>query len=180
MTSYPVTAVTDEHTLIAATKGGSLPAYRRLYEMHVAMVYGLACRLVRDRAAAEDVTQEVFIKVWKDIRNFRGDSKFATWLHRVCSLTAITYLRRQRGWLKRVVLGDEAMPEIADPSLSEADLETCIKRLPERARVVFVLHAIEGYRHEDIAALCGIAVGSSKAHLHRARQLLEEWMTHER
>ena len=179
MTSYPLTTVTDEHTLIAATKGGSLTAYRRLYEMHVARVYGLACRLVRDRAAAEDVTQEVFIKVWKDISNFRGDSQFSTWLHRVCSLTAITYLRRQRGWLKRVILGDEAIAEIPDQSINEADLETCIRQLPERARVVFVLHAIEGFRHEDIARICGIAVGSSKAHLHRARQLLQEWMTHE-
>jgi len=177
MTSNPLVTVTDEHTLIAATKGGSLPAYRRLYEMHVGMVHGLACRLLRDRAAAEDVTQEVFIKVWKDIRNFRGDSQFSTWLHRVCSFTAITYLRRQRGWLKRVVLGDEAVPETAELSITETDLESCVRQLPERARIVFVLHAIEGYRHEEIAALCGIAVGSSKAHLHRARQLLEEWMT---
>ena len=96
-----------------------------------------------------------------------------------CSLTAITYLRRQRGWLKRVILGDEAIAEIPDQSINEADLETCIRQLPERARVVFVLHAIEGFRHEDIARICGIAVGSSKAHLHRARQLLQEWMTHE-
>jgi len=177
MTSNPVVTLSDEHTLIAATKGGSLVAYRRLYDMHVAMVHGLACRLVRDRAAAEDVTQEVFIKVWKDIRNFRGDSQFSTWLHRVCSLTAITYLRRQRGWLKRVVLGDDAVPEVADQSSNEIDLEAGIRQLPERARIVFVLYAIEGYRHEQIAELCGIAVGSSKAHLHRARQLLQEWMT---
>jgi len=169
----------DETILISSAKSGDITAYRMLYQMHVAMVYGLACRLVRDRSAAEDVTQEVFIKVWKDIGSFRGDAKLSTWLHRICSLTAITYLRRQRGWLTRVVIDDDSIPEIADDSMNEVDFDSYVRRLPERARIVFVLHAIEGYRHDEIAELCHMAVGSSKAQFHRARQLLEKWMSHE-
>ncbi|MES1195764.1 MAG: RNA polymerase sigma factor [Steroidobacter sp.] len=169
----------DESALIGAAQRGDLTAYRMLYQVHVAMVYGLACRLVKDRSAAEDVTQEVFIKVWKDIGSFRGESKFSTWLHSICSLTAITYLRRQRGWLKRVITGDESIPEIAETSVGNVDLESYVKRLPERARIVFVLHAVEGYPHEEVARLCGMAVGSSKAQFHRAKQLLQEWMNHE-
>jgi RNA polymerase sigma-70 factor (ECF subfamily) len=177
----PLTAtdLVDESELISAVQRGDLTAYRRLYEIHVGMVYGLASRLLKDRAAAEDVTQEVFVKVWKDIAAFRGESKFSTWLHRVCTLTAITYLRKQRGWLKRVIANDDAVPEVPDASIASVDLESYVQRLPERARIVFVLHGIEGYRHEEIAELCNTAVGTSKAQFHRARQLLEEWMSHE-
>jgi len=173
------TNAVDESELISAVQHGDLTAYRRLYEIHVGMVYGLASRLLKDRSAAEDVTQEVFVKVWKDIGSFRGESKFSTWLHRVCSLTAITYLRRQRGWLKRVITNADTVPDMPDTSVGNVDLESYVKRLPERARIVFVLHAIEGYRHEEIAELCNMATGTSKAQFHRARQLLEEWMNHE-
>ena len=170
------TNLDDEATLIAAAKHGDLTAYRRLYENHLSMVYGLACRLVRDRTAAEDVTQEVFIKVWKDIGSFRGDSKLSTWLHRICSFTAISYLRRQRGWLKRVTGAEDSIPDVTVNSIGDVDLESYVNQLPQRARIVFVLHAIEGYRHDEIAQMCNIAVGSSKAHFHRAKQLLQEWM----
>lgn len=173
------TPAPDEPALIGAAQRGDLTAYRMLYQIHVAMVYGLAYRLVKDRSAAEDVTQETFIKVWKDIGSFRGDSKFSTWLHRIGSLTAITYLRKHRGWLRRVITDDESIPEIADASIGNVDLESYVKQLPERARIVFVLHAIEGHGHEEIAKLCNMAVGSSKAQFHRARQLLQEWMNHE-
>lgn len=177
--TFASTPAPDEANLIGAAQRGDLTAYRKLYDIHVGMVYGLATRLVKDRSAAEYVTQEVFIKVWKDIGKFRGDSKFSTWLHRICTLTAITYLRRQRNWLKRVVTGDESIPEIATASQGNVDLGSYVSRLPERARIVFVLHAIEGYMHEEIASMCDMAVGSSKAQFHRAKQLLEEWMNHE-
>jgi RNA polymerase sigma-70 factor (ECF subfamily) len=169
----------DDTALISAAQRGDLTAYRKLYDIHVGMVYGLATRLVKDRSAAEDVAQEVFIKVWKDIGQFRNESKFSTWLHRICTFTSISYLRRQRSWLKRVITGDDAIPEVAAEPQGHVDLESYVNRLPERARLVFVLHAIEGYRHEDIASMCDMAVGSSKAQFHRARQLLEEWMHHE-
>ena len=168
-----------EQELISAAQQGDVAAYRKLYETHVGAVYALACRLISDRTAAEDVAQEVFIKAWKDLRRFRGDSRFSTWLHRICSMTAISHLRQQRGWLKRVILGDEHIPELVAVESGEDELDVHIKRLPERARIVFVLYAVEGYRHEEIAELCGMAVGSSKAQLHRARQLLQEWLNNE-
>jgi len=167
----------NEEELIQRAQRGDLRAYRILYEAYVGRVYALALRLLAERHAAEDVTQEVFIKVWKDIGNFRGDSRFFTWLHRICSLTTISYLRKQRGWMKRVLTGDSALPELVDTSPSQVDLDAYVQRLPERARIVFVLHAIEGYRHEDIADICNMAVGSSKAQFHRAKQLLQEWMS---
>lgn len=179
MQSTVLNTATSEQALIVAAQQGDLAAYRKLYETHIGMVYGLACRLVSDRSAAEDVAQEVFIKAWQDLHRFRGDSRFATWLHRICSFTAISHLRRQRGWLKRVLLGDEHIPDTVGEESNDEDLDFYIQRLPERARIVFVLHAIEGYRHEEIAQLCGMAVGSSKAQLHRARHLLQEWMNDE-
>jgi len=175
--TFPQCLAPNELELVSAVQRGDLTAYRKLYEVHVGMVHGVACRLLKDRSAAEDVTQEVFVKVWKDISAFRGDSKFSTWLHRICTLTALTYLRRQRGWLKRVMTNDDVVPDIPDTSIGNVDFESHVRRLPERARIVFVLHAIEGYRHEEIAELCNMAIGTSKAQFHRARQLLEEWMS---
>src|SRR5690606_7323085 len=121
------------------------------------------------------------IQVWRKIGNYQGDSKFSTWLHTVTSNITISYLRKQRGWLYRMMnLEDSpAINELAEESSSTVDIESYIVRLPERARLVFVLHAIEGYRHEEIATMTNMAVGSSKAQFHRAKQLLQEWMGHE-
>lgn len=172
------TAPNHEAQWLAKARAGNIEAYNKLYEMHLPKVYGLCYRLTGDASLAEDATQEVFIQVWKDLQKFRGESQFSTWLHRVASNTTISYMRKQRGWLKRVLSNKDTIAEMEpiDNSLEQVDLESYVKRLPERARVVFVLHAIEGYRHEEIAALTHMAVGSSKAHFHRAKQLLEEWM----
>lgn len=145
------------------------------------MVYGLARRLVNDVSTAEEVTQETFIRVWRSLKTFEGNSRFASWLHRVTSNTAIDYLRKQRSWLQLVFDKDDVInnvQDIRDQGLAK-DLEKLIARLPQRARLVFVLHAIEGYRHEEIAALTRMAVGSSKAQLNRAKKLLREWMQDE-
>lgn len=171
----------SEMALINAVQQGDKNAYHKLYQTYIGQVYALCFRLTGDRGLAEDASQEVFIQLWRKIGNFNGESKFSTWLHTVTSNITITYLRKQRGWLKRMfnIEDSEAAHFEADESTDLSELEGYISRLPERARIVFVLHAIEGYRHEDIANMMDMAVGSSKAQFHRAKQLLKEWMGYE-
>ncbi|MGS2719099.1 RNA polymerase sigma factor [Paraglaciecola aestuariivivens] len=174
-------ATKSQWDLIKAVQSGDKQAYNTLYHQHIGQVYGLCYRLTGERGLAEDAAQEVFIQLWRKIGNFKGDSKFSTWLHTVTTHITISYLRKQKGWLQKMFNLEQstAMHEVAEVSSSEIDLESYIVKLPERARVVFVLHAIEGYRHEEIAKMTQMAVGSSKAQFHRAKQLLKEWMGYE-
>ena len=176
-----VFAEKSERDLINAVQAGDKIAYQTLYQTYIGQVYGLCFRLTSDKSLAEDAAQEVFIQLWRKIGNYRGDSKFSTWLHTVTSNITISYLRKQRGWVQRMfnIEDSEAMNYSAEQSTDLSELEVYIARLPERARIVFVLHAIEGYRHEDIAEMMKMAVGSSKAQFHRAKQLLKEWMGYE-
>ncbi|MBF7074141.1 RNA polymerase sigma factor [Glaciecola sp. MH2013] len=167
-----------ELRLIAAAKKQDKAAFKQIYNMHLPMVYGLCLRLCADKAMAEDAAQEVFIQLWRKISNFDGNSKFSTWLHSVTTNVTISYIRKQRGWWQKMMNIDSSDADqfSADASIAETDLEKYIYRLPERARWVFVLHAIEGYRHEEIASTLGMAVGSSKAQFHRAKKLIQEWI----
>ncbi len=169
----------DQHVdLIDRAKLGDKQAFRMLYDMYLPKVYGLCYRLCADKSQAEDATQEVFIQLWSKIGNYTGQSKFSTWLYSVTSNITISYIRKQKGWWQKMFNIEETShsEQTAEASMFETDLEKLIMRLPERARWVFVLHAIEGYRHEQIADMLGIAEGTSKAQFHRAKQLIEEWM----
>ncbi|MCW8093147.1 RNA polymerase sigma factor [Alteromonas ponticola] len=167
-----------EKALIQTAQKGDRQAYHALYEMHVKRVYALCYRLTSDQALAEDATQEVFIQLWRKLGNFDGKSRFTTWLHSVTANVTVSYMRKQRGWFQRMFNIEESVAEfeLAESSSAEVDLESYIVRLPERARMVFVLHAIEGYRHEEIADMLNIALGTSKSQFHRAKQLMKEWM----
>ncbi|MFY8327685.1 RNA polymerase sigma factor [Pseudoalteromonas sp. ZZD1] len=174
----------SEHTesvLIEKVKSGDQQAYATLYAMHVKRVYGLCLRLLADREHAEDATQEVFVQLWHKIASFEGQSQFSTWLHSVTSNIAISYLRKHKNWLQKVVSFEQSgMDEQSAADCQGLNgLDKLVLRLPERARMVFVLHAIEGYRHEEIATMLDMAVGSSKSQYHRARQLLKEWYENE-
>jgi RNA polymerase sigma-70 factor (ECF subfamily) len=169
---------TSEQDLIERVKLQDKAAFKQLYDMHMPRVYALCCRLCADRSQAEDATQEVFIQLWRKIDNFKGDSKFSTWLHSVASNITVSYIRKQRGWWQKMFnIEDSNVNErVAEASFTDTDFEKLVYRLPERARMVFVLHAIEGYRHEQVADMLDMAVGTSKAQFHRARQLIEEWI----
>ena len=175
-----VLLATDEAALIGLCQRRHQGAFKQLYERHLGRVYALCLRLTADRTMAEDATQEVFIQLWRRIESFRGDSSFSTWLHALCTNTTISYLRRQKPWLQRIRLGDdtqelaEALEHSPPPDLH--DLDACIRRMPERARLIFVLHGIEGYRQEQVAELLGIAEGTVKAQFHRSKQLLQHWL----
>ncbi|CCQ11536.1 RNA polymerase sigma factor RpoE [Pseudoalteromonas luteoviolacea B = ATCC 29581] len=171
----------QEHALIDRCINGCQRSFADLFTRYEKKVYALSLRLSADPSAAEDITQEVFVQVWNKLAQFQGQSKFSTWLYSVTSNIAISYLRKQKNWLQRVVssedVGMESVEVDACPMLG--GLDKLIVRLPERARLVFVLHAVEGYRHEEIATMLNMAVGSSKSQYHRARQLMQEWYENE-
>lgn len=167
---------------IRAAQSGDRQAFYVLYQQHIARVYAVCWRLLGDAQKAEDACQEIFIKVWQRLPEFKGDSTLATWLHSIATRTAIDVWRQD----KRLRFVDtEQLNESADALQADVplptpgqgrDLEQAIARLPAQAKVVFVLFALEGYQHNEIGDLLGIAEGSSKAQYHRARQLLRGYL----
>jgi RNA polymerase sigma-70 factor, ECF subfamily len=156
---------------------GDVEAYEMLYRANVGRVHALCLRMARDRSEADELTQETFVRVWERLGSFRGDSAFTTWLHRVTVNVVIAGLRTRGRWCERFAAGEAEDFGAAVPAFSaggDLDLERAIARLSPQARLVFLLHDVEGYQHGEIAELTGIAVGTSKAHLHRARQLLRQ------
>ena len=171
---------------VRAAAGGDARAFEQLYRAHVSRVLGLCVRLCDgDRAKAEQSAQDVFVRAWEKLPGFRGDSAFGTWLHRI----AVNWVLGERRLLKRWVTFEESAE--MDEAVTDAgvvgehpqenvglkmDLERALARLPKGAKAVLILHDVEGYQHDEIAALTGIAVGTSKAQLHRARKLMKEML----
>lgn len=158
---------------------GDHAAFRTLYQEHLGRVYAVCLRLAGNAGDAEEYTQDVFVRVWERLASFRGESAFSTWLHRL-TVNVVLHARRGAGRRSsRVTLADdplelEAMPApAAEPA---GDLTQALARLPSGARMVFVLHDVEGYQHDEIASLLEIAEGTSKAQLFRARRLLREML----
>ncbi|WP_448213710.1 RNA polymerase sigma factor [Colwellia sp. MEBiC06753] len=167
----------EECKLINQAKSGDQQAFYQLYELHHRRVYGLCWRMLADKESAEDVCQEVFVQVWQKLASFQGNSKFSTWLHSVTTNIVLSHLRKQKNWLQRVFsIEDQVMEEGSCDMPEVSELDKHILRLPERARLVFVLFAVEGYRHEEISKMLNMAVGSSKSQYHRAKSLLQEWL----
>lgn len=165
---------------ISAAQRGDRQAFYQIYRQFTGRVYAICWRLLADKQKAEDATQEVFIKIWQQLPDFRGDSQFGTWLHTIATRTAIDIWRQEK-FLRLTDSTDDSNSELAE-QVTEAvtddtQLEAAILRLPAQARAVFVLFAIEGYQHQQIAVLLDIAEGTSKAQYHRARQLLREWLS---
>lgn len=159
-------------------QGGDRRAFEQLYRLHVGRVYALCLRIAADSGRAEELTQDVFVRVWEMIGSFRGESAFSSWLHRVTVNVVLVDIRSNRRRSARVFVTDDLTAydttETESPPGAALDLESAIASLPPQARTTFVLHDIEGYRHEEIAELMGLATGTSKAQLHRARKLLKE------
>ncbi|CAN5143099.1 sigma-70 family RNA polymerase sigma factor [soil metagenome] len=154
---------------------GDVAAFERLYRDHAARVHGLARRMVGIEEA-DELTQDVFVRAWEKLGTFRGEAAFGTWLHRL-AVNALLGHRKARGRLReRLEYDQEAVERTATKPLDvtvSVDLEAAMERLPDGARRVFVLHDVEGYRHEEIGKMLGVTVGTSKS-LHRARMLLRE------
>ncbi|MEO7999544.1 MAG: RNA polymerase sigma factor [Gemmatimonadaceae bacterium] len=161
---------------IAAAKGDRA-AFERLYRAHTQRVFSVCMRMVTDRNKAEELTQDVFVRVWQKLPTFRGDSQVSTWLHRVTVNVVLTNQKSDNAGKNRAVSDDEAIeltPGRAAFVGERLDLDAAIARLPRGARQVFVLHDVEGFTHEEIGEQLGISPGGSKAQLHRARMLLRQ------
>jgi RNA polymerase sigma-70 factor (ECF subfamily) len=161
--------------LVRRAAGGDGRAFEALYRRHVKRIHGVVWRLVGGvEARAEELVQDAFVKAWQSLAGFRQDSAFSTWMHRLAVNTALMDLRSRAG--AEALETDDAVLEfhVAPATRRDLgmDLETVVAKLPPRARAVLVLHDVEGWTHEDIAAELGMAVGSSKAQRHRARCLL--------
>ncbi len=158
--------------------GGDERAFEALYRATTGRVYALCLRMSGDGARASELTQDVFVRVWQRLATFRGESALETWLHRLAVNVVLESERSTSRRLARVEPRDdlaEIEPTGRAPLVGERlDLESAIAALPPGARRVFVLHDIEGYRHEEIARLTGAAAGTVRAQLFRARKLLME------
>jgi RNA polymerase sigma-70 factor, ECF subfamily len=166
-------AALDEHGVIAAAVAGSRPAFERLYRLHAGRVHGLCMRLTGHRETAEDCVQETFISAWRALPRFEARSAFGTWLHRIA---VNTVMARHRGLAQALEVGageaGAAFESRVHDDAPPLDLEAAIGALPPGARQVLVLVGIYGFSHEEAADALKIAVGTSKAQLHRARQIL--------
>lgn len=159
---------------VARAVSGDADAFERLYRRHVARVHALARWLVVP-GDVDDAVQEVFIRVWEKLGTFAGQSAFGTWLHRVA--VNVMLRRRQNHGRDRARLSDDefaldAVPTQARQPELRLAIERAVDGLPPGAREVFVLHDMEGYKHDEIAELLGVDPGTSRSQLHRARMLL--------
>jgi RNA polymerase sigma-70 factor (ECF subfamily) len=163
---------------------GDTAAFERVYRAHVGRVFSLARRMAGPDAA-DELAQDVFVRVWQKLATFRGESSFGTWLHRLAVNVIIERFRTLGAHRDRFLPDGEAVLEFrpaertAHPDLG-MDLQAAIDRLPEGAKAVFVLHDIEGYKHEEIGDILGVSPGTSKSQLHRARHTLRAHLTRER
>jgi RNA polymerase sigma-70 factor, ECF subfamily len=184
----PITSeATSEAEAIERAQRGDKAMFEFLYRLHSGRVYAVCLRMVGDTTEAEDLTQEVFLLVFRKIHTFRGESAFSTWLHRLAVNRVLMHLRKKL--LPAVSMEGPADPEKESGSLSidpgapdllmegtldRINLARCIKQLPVGYRTAFVLHDVQGYKHSEIAGILGCSVGGSKSQLHKARTRLRE------
>jgi RNA polymerase sigma-70 factor (ECF subfamily) len=156
---------------------GSLAAFEMIYQRYHRRTYSLCLRMTNSQTEAEDLTQEVFIQLFRKIGSFRGDSAFSTWLHRLTVNQVLMHFRR-RSVKNEKTSEDGEVPEqtvhgTANPNkmpvIDRIALKNAIAQLPNGYRNVFVLHDVEGYEHEEVAKMMGISIGTSKSQLHKAR-----------
>lgn len=170
----------SDYELAQKATGGDMGAFEQLYERHNRRVYSLCLRMTGNTAEAEDLTQEVFIQLFRKMGSFRGDSAFTTWLHRMTVNQVLMHFRKRGVRLEQTTEDGETPVQVvtgtenpnAMPVVDRIALDAAIGRLPPGYRTVFVLHDIEGHEHEEIARMLGCSVGTSKSQLHKARMKL--------
>ena len=167
-----------ETECIRRAQQGDAEAIRDLYRRYAPRVYAVVRRLAGDDQLAEDWAQEAWLRAFRALPNFRGEARFSTWLHRIAVNSALHGKR----WRERRVQREVAMPEAAEPRtrsehvVLRLSLQRALDTLPEGMRQIIVLHDVEGYTHEEIGDLLGIAPGTSKSQLFKARARLRQWL----
>jgi len=172
------TASDEDVSDVAAAAAGDVRAFERVYRRHVSRIHSTAVRMLGEEEA-DDATQDVFIRAWQRLGQFRGDSAFGTWLFRLgvnvmLSRREVVAIRGRRH-VDDAELVETLASRDSSPDLG-VDFETAMQRLPPGMRQIFVLHDIEGYKHDEIAAMLGIAQGTSKSQLHRVRMVLRKYL----
>jgi RNA polymerase sigma-70 factor, ECF subfamily len=170
------TRVDWEGALVQRACAGDTRAFERLYREHAGRVYGLCLRMTRDAQLAEDCTQDTFINAWRALPKFETRSSLGTWLHRIAVNVSLARRRKTPPVEPLAEEAEDGMPEewTLETPLEVEEIETAIGDLPDGARDALVLHALYGYSHGEAARMLGIAEGTCKAQLHRARKLLRE------
>ena len=171
--------------LAQAAAKGDMKSFEELYNRHHRRVYSLCLRMLQNTAEAEDLTQEVFIQLYRKIGSFRGDSAFTTWLHRLTVNQVLMHFRKRTVKFEKTTEEGETPVQIVPgtekqgkmPIVDKIALENAIAELPPGYRNVFVLHDVEGYEHHEVAKILGCSVGTSKSQLHKARLKLQKLLS---
>ncbi|HKO99334.1 MAG TPA: RNA polymerase sigma factor [Pyrinomonadaceae bacterium] len=174
------TTPVSDHALAQAAGQGDMKAFEELYQRHNRRVYSLCLRMTHNVPEAEDLAQEVFIQLFRKIGSFRGDSAFSTWLHRLTVNQVLMHFRKRSVKLERTTEEGETPVQTVRgtenpnkmPVLDRISLDRAIQKLPPGYREVFILHDVEGHEHGEIAKMLGVAEGTSKSQLHKARMKL--------
>ena len=174
----------DEMALVERCRKGDLAAFEELYRQHAGRLYSVACRMVGNPSDAEDLLQEIFLAAHRKLDSFRGESALGTWLYRLATNLCLDHLRSKTarsGQLTSALddereLADAGSRALADQALTRMDLERALAQLPEGCRAAFVLHDIEGLEHREVAEALGIAEGTSKSQVHKARLRLRAFL----
>lgn len=157
---------------------GDHDAFREIYEQNIQRIYAIILRMCTDSIWAEELTQKAFVRAWEMIGTFRGEGSFGGWLQRLAVNVVLLDFRSKKRRMNRIQFTSELFvydkPVQTNDVFHAMDLENAIAGLPRKARLVFVLHDVEGFRHDEIAQMMGISSGTTKAQLHRARRLLRE------
>ncbi len=173
----PTKARSEEMALIERCREGDLAAFEEIYRAHSGKLYSLACRMLGNPVDAEDLLQEIFLSAHRKLEGFRGESALGTWLYRLATNQCLDYLRSRAAKTSQVTgaiedepsLSDSGSRAIAERTVARMDLERALAKLPGGARAAFVLHDIQGLEHSEVASALGIAEGTSKSQVHKAR-----------
>jgi RNA polymerase sigma-70 factor (ECF subfamily) len=167
----------DELALVERCRQGDLAAFEEIYRTHSGRLYSVACRLVGNQADAEDLLQDIFLTAHRKLDSFRGDSALGTWLYRLATNLCLDHLRSKAVRASQLTdalddepgLADGPSRTLADRTVTRMDLERALAKLPEGCRAAFVLHDIQGLEHREVAEVLGVAEGTSKSQVHKAR-----------
>jgi RNA polymerase sigma factor (sigma-70 family) len=173
--------ISEDIELVNRAKKSDIKAFEKLYRKYIGRIYSLALRMSNDSRIAEELSQEIFIRVWQKLELFKGRSNFYTWLHRLAINFILNEKKSKSRHHKNEILIDERIIEPAEKNNLDLslDLEKAISYLPEGAKEIFILYDIEGMQHDEIARLKNITVGASKSQLHRARKILRGMLNYE-
>jgi len=171
------TDAAEAASLVSRSQAGDVDAFETIYHQHAARIYTLACRMAGSPEDGEDLLQEIFLQAYRKLGSFKGDSSLGTWLYRLALNHCLDYVRSRRAKMSKLTEtldAETSYQPVArrDTPIAKLDLERALERLPDGCREAFVLHDVEGFDHKEVGRLLGIAEGTSKSQVFKARAKL--------